>query len=88
MEYKRLTIRNSDGSVSQPTNTTIEKVFYRLAEFEDKIEQGLMVELPRIIHPNKAEWYVQYQYSSGVIQYDICFSEEEAEARLKELQNK
>ena len=32
---KRLTIRNSDGSVSQPTDTTFEKVFNRLAEYED-----------------------------------------------------
>lgn len=32
---ERLTIRNSDGSVSQPTNTTVEAVFYRLAAYED-----------------------------------------------------
>ena len=35
MTFERLTIRNSDGTVSQPTNTTIESVFYRLAEYED-----------------------------------------------------
>ena len=39
----RLTIRNSDGSVSQPTNVTIESVFERLAEYEDTEEQGLLV---------------------------------------------
>lgn len=32
---KRLTIRNSDGSVSQPITTTIEDVFYKLAQYED-----------------------------------------------------
>lgn len=32
---KRLTIRNSDGSVSQPTHSTFEKVFNRLADYED-----------------------------------------------------
>lgn len=32
---KRLTIRNSDGSVSQPATTTVEDVFYKLAEYED-----------------------------------------------------
>lgn len=32
---QRLTIRNSDGTVSQPTKTTVENVFYKLAEFED-----------------------------------------------------
>ena len=31
----RLTIRNSDGTVSQPTNSTCEKVFNRLPEYED-----------------------------------------------------
>lgn len=31
----RLTIRNSDGTVSQPTNSTCEKVFNRLSEYED-----------------------------------------------------
>lgn len=31
----RLTMRNSDGTVSQPTSTTIESAFYRLAEYED-----------------------------------------------------
>lgn len=42
----RLTIRNSDGSVSQPTHSTFEKVFNRLAEYEDAEEQGLLVRLP------------------------------------------
>ena len=32
---ERLTIRNSDGTVSQPTSTTIEAAFYRLAAYED-----------------------------------------------------
>lgn len=32
---KRLTIRNSDGTVSQPTHSTFENVFNRLAEYED-----------------------------------------------------
>lgn len=32
---KRLTIRNSDGSISQPTHSTFEKVFKRLTEYED-----------------------------------------------------
>ena len=32
---ERLTIRNSDGTVSQPTSTTVEAAFYRLADYED-----------------------------------------------------
>ena len=62
------------------------KLYERLAELEDKLENGILIDMPRIIHPNKAEWYVQYQYPSGVIQYYICFSEAEAEKKLKELQ--
>ena len=42
----RLTIRNSDGTVSQPTHSTFENVFNRLAEYEDMEEQGLLVRLP------------------------------------------
>lgn len=34
---ERLTMRNSDGSVSQPTRTSVEAVFYRLAAYEDAI---------------------------------------------------
>ena len=32
---KRLTIRNSDGTVSQPYGANVEDIFYRLAEYED-----------------------------------------------------
>lgn len=32
-------MRNSDGSYSQPTHTTFEAMFYRLAEFEDFMEE-------------------------------------------------
>ena len=35
---ERLTIKNSDGTYSQPTHTTFEKMFYRLADFEDFLE--------------------------------------------------
>ena len=35
---ERLTMRNRDGSYSQPTHTTFEAMFYRLAEFEDFME--------------------------------------------------
>ena len=60
----------------------------RLGELEEKIENGTLVELPRIIHPNEQEWFVQYQYESGIIDCNIFYSEAEAEAKLKELQEK
>lgn len=36
---ERLTIRNNDGTYSQPTKTTFEKLFYKVAEFEDLMEK-------------------------------------------------
>lgn len=60
----------------------------RLGELEEKIENGTLVELPRIIHPNEQEWFVQYQYKSGIIDCNVFYSEAEAEAKLKELREK
>ena len=37
---ERLTMKNSDGTYSQPTHTTFEKMFYKLAEFEDFMEEN------------------------------------------------
>lgn len=53
------------------------------AALKERLEKA--VELPRIIHPNKSEWHIQYQYESGIIDSDIRFSIEAAEARFKEL---
>ena len=86
-DYKRYT--SKDGAtltMSQWGGSPAELELYRkLAEVEDKIENGTLVEFPRVIHPNRMEWFVQYQYPNGVIQYYICFSEAEAQAKLKEL---
>lgn len=49
--------------------------------------KGELVEFPRIIHPNELEWFVQYQYPSGIIDYEIFYSLEKAEQKLKELRN-
>ena len=53
-DYKRLTIKNSDGTYSQPTGLTFEKTFYKLAELEDKIEQGELVENTVVTYVNMA----------------------------------
>jgi hypothetical protein len=115
MKYERLTIRNSDGSVSQPTNSTIEKVFNRLAELEDKIEQGLMKEfndnligetvfgiqqdttgkfhfegasntLIGFTSNGIVTWNDVYSYNYYFMDGFWFFTSEEAEKRLKELQ--
>ena len=82
MKYDYLTDYIDSGCV---TKDFIIANLNRLAELEDKIENGTLIDMPRIIHPNKTEWHVQYQCSSGVIQYYICFSEAEAEDLIKEL---
>lgn len=53
------------------------------AALRDRLEKA--VELPRIIHPNKNECFIQYQLKSGIIDYSIRYSKEAAEARLAEL---
>lgn len=51
MEYKRLTKRRKDGSValdfySNSKDFTIVELKLRLAELEDKIENGTLIEIP------------------------------------------
>ena len=53
------------------------------AALRERLEKA--VELPRIVHPNKNEWFIQYQLKSGIIDYSIRYSKEAAEARLAEL---
>ena len=53
------------------------------ADLRARLEKA--VELPRIIHPNKNEWFIQYQLKSGIIDYSIRYSKEAAEVRLAEL---
>ena len=43
-------MRNSDGSYSQPTHTTFEAMFYRLAEFEDFMEAFGLEDLEELEH--------------------------------------
>lgn len=43
---KRLTIRNSNGSVSQPTDLNWAEALEKLADYEDAEEQGRLVMLP------------------------------------------
>lgn len=52
---KRLTLKSSDGTVSQPISTTIEEVFYRLAEYEDTGLTPAEIEKIKTCR-NKGEW--------------------------------
>ena len=102
MKYERLTIRNSDGSVSQPTNSTIEKVFNRLAELEDDLESGKIIRLPCKVDSeiyavdyltddeDKDHYYIRKFtfHPKWIDEWRNMFylTREEAEAKLKELQ--
>lgn len=86
---KRLTIRNSDGFVSQPTSTTIEDVFYKLAEYEDtemdpsEIEQMKIdlcnAEVELLNEPDIAQEYsVEITETAQMVVNVIAHSKEEA----------
>lgn len=77
-QCRELEAENAELRATLSKMETIEK------ELRARLKKA--VELPRIIHPNKSEWHIQYQYESGIIDSDIRFFIEAAEARLKELQ--
>ena len=122
MSYTRLTVRhpNSDYIAINETkqlqdSEQAKKVLNRLAEFEDKIEKGTIIELPckvgdtvYLVHRDKhiIECWTVEKFSveeagiwlhirnekllSAIIHSKskgVCFTREEAEKRLKELQN-
>lgn len=64
---ERLTIRNSDGTVSQPTTTTVEQVFYRLAEYEDTgLEPEQVKAMTESAEARLLLWFeARYGYSAG-----------------------
>lgn len=64
----------------------IERLKAENAELRARLEKA--VELPRIIHSNAYEWFVQYQNEYGLFFYEIFYSERAAEARLKEIKEK
>lgn len=83
-KYKRLTIKGADWFVDVQCDD--EKIYERLVELEDKIEDGTFIELPRIIHPNGLEWFVQYQYETGAIDAKVFYTKKQAENFLEEVE--
>lgn len=63
----------------------------RLAELEDKIEQGTLIEFPRIVKTKRLDvkYYVECKnkFYGGIIDCYECDTREKAENKLKELQN-
>lgn len=102
MEYKRVTKRLENGTPfidckalgceyfdygCEMDYNCCERAADHLAELEDKIEQGKMIELPFITQDARGTWRVHF-YSTrfNTIDCYICYDREEAEKRLKELQ--
>ena len=103
MEYKRLTVKgvnlekkhfsgiNYSGytsyEIDEEALDLVIKAINRLAELEDKIEQGTLIEIPKILQDKKGDWRV-YFYSEryGLIDCYVYDTREEAEKRLKEIQ--
>lgn len=106
MDYKRLTKKSvDDGTVQIGYAERIVGCYHkdkiileRLAELEDKIEQGTMIELPCVLKPYYlcGEWHckimIGFDKNSVPIMEYFHGKEKEtvvskAEKRLKELQN-
>lgn len=74
-------MRNSDGSYSQPTHTTFEAMFYRLAEFEDFMEEvgaesldeieTLIADLNKENQTLKGNWAKLKEYVNYFKEYNI-----------------
>lgn len=86
-EYKRLTNQKWSKDIDLTQELGYSHIYKRLYELEDKVENGTLIELPRIIHPNKQEWFVQYAYESGIITKKIFMSLEKAEKFLEEIRS-
>ena len=85
-DYKRVTIRHEDGSYSfmydyNATTPPIKTLLDRLAELEDKIEDGTLIELPRnkikIRDDKDADWNSQNFPKGSGGPYDHDYKREE-----------
>ena len=103
MKYKRLTERRKDGFAHYKCSKQDIKdcglyyncgechksteALYRLAELEDKIENGTLIEIPKILQDKKGDWRV-YFYSEryGLIDCYVYDTREEAEQMYKQME--
>ncbi len=103
-EYKRLTDQKWTDDIDLTKEYGYSYIYKRLYELEDKIENGILVELPCKV--GDTVWSVDCGYSDdGILVYfvhdtpfmlenyshwgkEFFLTEAEAEAKLKELQEK
>lgn len=91
MEYQRLTKRRKDGSValdfySNSKDFTIVELKLRLAELEDKIENGTLVPKYSIVDCGDT-YCVCTVDTNNLLVIDEYETKSEAEKRLEELKN-
>ena len=91
MEYQRLTKRRKDGSValdfySNSKDFTIVELKLRLAELEDKIENGILVPKYSVVESGNTYCACMVD-TSKLLVIDEYETKAEAEKRLEELKN-
>lgn len=91
MEYKRLTKRRKDGSValdfySNSKDFTIVELKLRLAELEDKIENGILVPKYSVVESGNTYCACMVD-TSKLLVIDEYETKVEAEKRLEEIRN-
>jgi hypothetical protein len=96
MGYERLTERVGKGiavkQTSKNDNKSIFNAIERLAELEDKIEQGTLVDTEGYFIVEENQWagknrYLVCQNAVQLAVCDFCETKEKAEEVIKELQN-
>lgn len=93
-EYKRLTEKvftHDDGSSEYDCDASVRATNNRLGQLEDKIEEGKLVELPCLMEsPYEEDVILVYSHTEDkkAIKCETFFTREDAEARLKELEEK
>ena len=87
-DYKRLTKKAGwHKDIDLKDELGYSYIYQRLSELENKIEQGTLIELPFITQDARGDWRVHfYSKRFNTIDCYVCYDREEAEKRLKELQ--
>ena len=95
-EYKRLTERTKHGIAVLDSEERFvlscggyatTKALNRLAELEDKIENGTLVEFNKPFYSNQFNAWCMYLKEGDYIK-SVCLTKEQADSKLKELQEK
>lgn len=91
MKYERLTdsetaimLKNTKG-LSWSEDDIETQRYIRLAELEDKIENGTLVELPFMRQRKNGQWEIIYIDENGYTSVRAFTNKAEAEKRLEEL---